>query len=229
MDAKTIPDASMAANHATVGAPVVEALSLRPLFMSMFFILLCITFPVLNIRSKLTKFPDVAVSTSIFDIDGFAKASGSRDGYHSPKFVVGIRNEADLDFMPFVNQVWAIASVRVKITQSLGKVTVPLADECDQACREIFGESKEQKEAVLKSALLKLVARTSSRVFLGDVGCRNPAWLNITKEFTVNNFMAWVGSGNTLLDFVTLSIGFCQSARLHAHEDKRHEISSMIF
>ncbi|KAI3531033.1 ent-kaurene oxidase [Colletotrichum abscissum] len=58
----------MAANHATVGAPVVEALSLRPLFMSMFFILLCITFPVLNTRSKLTKFPDVTVSTSIFDI-----------------------------------------------------------------------------------------------------------------------------------------------------------------
>ncbi|KAK1528391.1 ent-kaurene oxidase [Colletotrichum costaricense] len=93
--------------------------------------------------------------------------------------------------MEFVNQVWAIASVRflglktaflnslvtdvtrVKITQTLGPWTI---------CAE-------QKEAVLKSALLKLVARTSSRVFLGDVGCRNPAWLNITKEFTVNSLI----------------------------------------
>ncbi|KAI3538616.1 cytochrome P450 [Colletotrichum filicis] len=65
---------------------------------------------------------------------------------------------------------------RIKISQSLGPWTI---------CAE-------QKEAVLKSALLKLVARTSSRVFLGDVGCRNPAWLKITKEFTVNSFMACV-------------------------------------
>ncbi|KXH40986.1 ent-kaurene oxidase [Colletotrichum nymphaeae SA-01] len=237
MDARTTQAASMAANSATVGVPVAETLFLRPLFMSMFFILLCVTIPVLN-RSKLTKFPDVTVSTSIFDFgnskarrqfvfdsvklikDGFSKV-GNTTPFRiiadvgemiilPPEFVNGIRNEADLDFMEFVNQQFLsdipgfeifktgfltslVTDVtRVKITQSLGKVTGPLADECDQACREIFGESKEQKEAVLKSALLDLVARISSRVFLGDVGCRNPAWLNITKEFTVNSFMACV-------------------------------------
>ncbi|KAK1623178.1 cytochrome P450 [Colletotrichum phormii] len=127
-----------------------------------------------------------------------------------PEFVNGIRNEADLDFMEFVNQQFLsdipgfetfktgllttlVTDVtRVKITQSLGKVTEPLANECDQACREIFGESKERKEIILKSALLDLVARISSRVFLGEVGCRSPAWLNITKEFIVNSFMACV-------------------------------------
>ncbi|KAL3299755.1 Cytochrome p450 [Colletotrichum asianum] len=82
--------------------------------------------------------------------------------------------------------------VRVKITQSLGKVTEPLADECDQASRQVFGDSKEWKEFVLKPTLLDLVARISARVFLGEEGCRNPAWLKITKEYTVDAFIAGV-------------------------------------
>jgi hypothetical protein len=48
----------------------------------------------------------------------------------------------------------------------------------------------EWRELTLKSALLDIVARLSSRVFLGDQVCRNDEWLHITKEYTVNFFFA---------------------------------------
>jgi cytochrome P450 monooxygenase-2 len=50
--------------------------------------------------------------------------------------------------------------------------------------------SIEWHEITLKSALLDIVARLSSRVFLGDELCRNADWLRITKEYTVNFFFA---------------------------------------
>jgi cytochrome P450 monooxygenase-2 len=37
---------------------------------------------------------------------------------------------------------------------------------------------------------LDIVARLSSRVFLGDQVCRDPDWLRITKEYAVNFFFA---------------------------------------
>ncbi len=49
---------------------------------------------------------------------------------------------------------------------------------------------KEWHEVTLKTALLDVVARLSSRVFLGDQVCRNTEWLNITKEYAVNFFFA---------------------------------------
>lgn len=38
--------------------------------------------------------------------------------------------------------------------------------------------------------LLQLVARVSSRVFLGDLLCRNEDWLKITREYTILSFAA---------------------------------------
>jgi cytochrome P450 len=45
-------------------------------------------------------------------------------------------------------------------------------------------------EIKLKSTILEVVAQVSSRVFLGDTLCRNPAWLKITVEYTTNVFVA---------------------------------------
>ncbi|KAK5167155.1 uncharacterized protein LTR77_007885 [Saxophila tyrrhenica] len=56
--------------------------------------------------------------------------------------------------------------------------------------REYFGESEEWQTQPLKEAILNLVARLSSRVFLGKDLCRDPAWLNISKNYTVDVFMA---------------------------------------
>lgn len=49
----------------------------------------------------------------------------------------------------------------------------------------------EWHEFILKDALLDLVARLSSVIFLGDEEVsQNPAWLKITKEYTVDSFIA---------------------------------------
>lgn len=49
---------------------------------------------------------------------------------------------------------------------------------------------KEWRQVPAKDAILNLVARLSSRVFLGDELCRNEDWLRITKDYTVISFMA---------------------------------------
>jgi hypothetical protein len=43
---------------------------------------------------------------------------------------------------------------------------------------------------VLKNHVLDLVARMSSRVFLGPELCRDPRWLEVTKNYTVDAFIA---------------------------------------
>lgn len=43
---------------------------------------------------------------------------------------------------------------------------------------------------MLKQSILDIVARLSSRVFLGPEICRNPAWLRITVDYTVSSFAA---------------------------------------
>jgi cytochrome P450 len=49
----------------------------------------------------------------------------------------------------------------------------------------------EWHETVLKDALLEIVARLSSAIFLGNEDVRNdPTWLRITKEYTVDSFVA---------------------------------------
>jgi hypothetical protein len=42
----------------------------------------------------------------------------------------------------------------------------------------------------LRETLLRVVARVSSRVFLGEEVCRNDDWLRVTREYTVSGFGA---------------------------------------
>lgn len=94
MDVTNSPEASLAANYPTGKADGIEAL-FKSLPYLLVLIILCASSLILN-KSKLSKFPDVTVSTSIFDLgnskarrqfvtdatrlikDGFAKASSER-------------------------------------------------------------------------------------------------------------------------------------------------------
>lgn len=80
--------------------------------------------------------------------------------------------------------------VRIKLTQSLGLVTDDLVDETNDAFHSVFGESSEWKTTPIKDNLLDLVARLSARVFLGKELCRNARWLQISKDYTVDSFVA---------------------------------------
>lgn len=81
-------------------------------------------------------------------------------------------------------------TVRVKLTQSLGLVTDDLVDETTASLHDIYGENPEWQSKVLKDTILHLVARLSSRVFLGKELCRNERWLEIAKNYTVDGFTA---------------------------------------
>jgi len=48
----------------------------------------------------------------------------------------------------------------------------------------------EWKETAISSSMLNLIARISSRIFLGEELCRNDAWLRITQNWTVEGFKA---------------------------------------
>ncbi|KAK1673996.1 cytochrome P450 monooxygenase [Colletotrichum godetiae] len=81
-------------------------------------------------------------------------------------------------------------TINKKITKLLNEITAPLSLEADYATRLILGTSTEWREIPFQAALLDLVARLSSRVFLGDELCRNTAWINITGSYSRNTFLA---------------------------------------
>ncbi|TLD22141.1 hypothetical protein PspLS_08175 [Pyricularia sp. CBS 133598] len=54
----------------------------------------------------------------------------------------------------------------------------------------IRDQKSEWHEVCVKDIVTQLVARLSARIFLGDEGARNDAWLKITREYTVNGYIA---------------------------------------
>lgn len=79
-------------------------------------------------------------------------------------------------------------TIRIKLTQSLGLVTGDLVDETISTVDDVFGRSEEWTTRMIREDLLEVVARVSSRVFLGAGLCRNRRWLDIAKTFTVDSF-----------------------------------------
>jgi hypothetical protein len=81
------------------------------------------------------------------------------------------------------------STLRVKLTQSLGLVTNHLVDEATIALHDLYGEEREWHSIAVKQHNINLVARLSSRVFLGRPICRNKRWLEIAKNHTSRLFM----------------------------------------
>ncbi|KLU92243.1 hypothetical protein MAPG_11189 [Magnaporthiopsis poae ATCC 64411] len=76
--------------------------------------------------------------------------------------------------------------VKKHLTKRLNTVTGPLARETTFAVDKTFGNSADWAEVNVNGALVDVVARLSSRVFLGAELCRNERWLDITKTYTAN-------------------------------------------
>ena len=76
------------------------------------------------------------------------------------------------------------STLRVKVSQSLGLVTNHLVEETTAAVHELYGESSEWHSIAIKEQNLRLIARLSSRVFLGKPVCRNERWLEIARGHT---------------------------------------------
>ncbi|TGJ83720.1 hypothetical protein E0Z10_g5031 [Xylaria hypoxylon] len=83
-------------------------------------------------------------------------------------------------------------TIRTKLTQSLGLVTDYLVDETTSCLHDLYGDDfdGEWRTVVLKETVLDMVARLSSRVFLGKDLCREQKWLDIAKTYAVDAVMA---------------------------------------
>ncbi|KAI4638075.1 hypothetical protein J4E93_010544 [Alternaria ventricosa] len=78
--------------------------------------------------------------------------------------------------------------VKDQLTKYLNVLTKPLSEEASHALDVIFGRDTEWRETVIADSILQLIARLSTRVFLGDTMCRNTAWLEASKAYTVASF-----------------------------------------
>ncbi|KAF4834354.1 Cytochrome P450 monooygenase 1 [Colletotrichum tropicale] len=115
-----------------------------------------------------------------------------------PDYAAYLRNLTDLDFREaittYVRPIWPSASSEQNLRETKDKHTdtiiEPLSSEASFTTELIFGSRPGWKEIPAKDALLELVARLSSRVFLGSDICRNEKWLRITKEYTTTSFAA---------------------------------------
>ncbi|KAG6005681.1 hypothetical protein E4U43_000556 [Claviceps pusilla] len=65
-----------------------------------------------------------------------------------------------------------------------------LNEETAFAMSEILTEEQDWHTITLKKVALELIARISSRVFLGEELCRNEEWLKVTREYAVTIFQA---------------------------------------
>ncbi|OJJ00726.1 hypothetical protein ASPVEDRAFT_190002 [Aspergillus versicolor CBS 583.65] len=127
----------------------------------------------------------------------------------SPKYANEIRSREDLNFVKAAVdrfhaeipgfEVFKQATraddilqdaIRTKMTQSLGNVTKPLSQEMAAALQTNWTDSPEWHTITLKPTILNIIAQISSRVFLGGYLCRNPDWLRITVDYTVDSFTA---------------------------------------
>ncbi|TLD19198.1 hypothetical protein PspLS_09807 [Pyricularia sp. CBS 133598] len=71
------------------------------------------------------------------------------------------------------------------LTKRLNTVTGPLANEATFTINKDLGKNPEWTEGEIYDIMLDVVARLSSRVFLGSEICRNEEWLEITKQITI--------------------------------------------
>ncbi|KAH8895999.1 cytochrome P450 [Thozetella sp. PMI_491] len=121
-----------------------------------------------------------------------------------PSLVNEMRNDERLSFQAFhanlpgfegfregFRDSQVVQTVIIKdLTKLLNKITEPLTQETALTLPELFGDNPDWVEIPLREVVLRLVARISSRVFLGTELCRNEEWLTVTREYTITAFAA---------------------------------------
>ncbi|KAK1561572.1 cytochrome P450 [Colletotrichum navitas] len=79
---------------------------------------------------------------------------------------------------------------RKQLTRLLSEITQPLSEEASFALDLNLGSSTDWTVYTMGPVALDVIARVTSRIFLGDVLCRDKDWLEITKNFTIQGFIA---------------------------------------
>ncbi|KAJ5286667.1 hypothetical protein N7478_002353 [Penicillium angulare] len=81
-------------------------------------------------------------------------------------------------------------TVRIKLTQALGSLTIPLSKETAFTLKDILPPSNEWTSYNFSQKCPYIVARVSTLVFLGEKACRNEDWINVAVNYTIDAFFA---------------------------------------
>ncbi|KAI0202489.1 cytochrome P450 [Astrocystis sublimbata] len=125
----------------------------------------------------------------------------------SPEFANEIRNDARFSFTDLISEEClshippfrnfnphaglndiAKDVLQKRLTPSLGLVTLVISEEATQAFKEHWTDSTNWHALDAQATLVQIIARVSSRVFLGPELCRDPAWLRVTVGYTLTVF-----------------------------------------
>ncbi|KAJ5949197.1 hypothetical protein N7454_000781 [Penicillium verhagenii] len=79
-------------------------------------------------------------------------------------------------------------AVRIKLTQALGGLTIPLSKETAATVKDTFPPSNEWKPYNFASKVPYMVARISTLIFLGEKACRNEDWIDVAVNYTILAF-----------------------------------------
>ncbi|TID14720.1 putative cytochrome p450 protein [Venturia nashicola] len=80
--------------------------------------------------------------------------------------------------------------VNRKLTTSLVLITAPVNEETNIALQNFFPPTKEWTPTQFGTRAQDVISQVSSRIFLGVPLCRNPEWIKIAKDFTVELMLA---------------------------------------
>ncbi|KAJ5713555.1 uncharacterized protein N7483_010736 [Penicillium malachiteum] len=114
-------------------------------------------------------------------------------------------------------------AVRENLTHDLASLNRPLSEEAAVALQDHWTDNPEWHQIELKPTMLHIISQLSSRVFLGTELCRNPDWLRVTRDYTVDAIQAgqdlrvWP---KTMRSWVHWFIPSCRRLRAHLAECK---------
>lgn len=150
--------------------------------------------------------------------DGYAKfknglsmyrlttSDGSETVILSPKYTAELKNLGDdaLSFNTAVEKSLAgkycgigdkdvpvaIHVIKADLTPGLPRLMPVISEEIDLALERVLPPSEDWTPVVVYSKLLDIVAQVSARVFVGEPLCRDPRWLQLSKDYTLKAFQA---------------------------------------
>ncbi|KAJ5745766.1 hypothetical protein N7520_010948 [Penicillium odoratum] len=81
-----------------------------------------------------------------------------------------------------------VDSVRIKLTQALNGLTIPLSKETAATLKDTFPPSDEWKPYNFSRKVPYMVARISTLALLGEKACRNEEWIEVAVNYTIDAF-----------------------------------------
>ncbi|KAF7303509.1 Cytochrome P450 [Mycena indigotica] len=91
---------------------------------------------------------------------------------------------------PIQDDPWHVSAVRTSLTRNLSRCFPEVRDEIVHAFQDVLAlrTTGEWETVTVLPTMMKVVSRTSNRLFVGLPLCRNPEYINLSIDYTVSVF-----------------------------------------